>query len=251
MNDILVALAVGGRALFTRRMLGLVLWPLIGACAAWGLAAGLFWGDWVGLAQRLVESPQLAGFVGSGVLAFVGSALAWLLVLPLYLLAVLATALAVTAIFGMPAMVRDIAQRYYPQLERARGGTAAGSVGNVALTLIAYLLLMLVSLPFWFIVPFGGVALPLLINGWLNARLFRYDALAEHASPAEYRVLKRQARAGLFALGCAVAALQVLMSYTLVLLPVVLLFLPVYSGLVFVYYSLGRLQRLRAAPTSA
>lgn len=248
MKDVLAALAVAARVLLTRRMLGLVLWPLLGACVAWGLAAGWFWHDWVGLAQGMLASPVLMQFMSPGVLAFIASTLAWLLVLPLFLLAVLATGLAVTALFGMTAMVRDIAQRHYPQLARAQGGTTAGSVWNVAFSLCAYLIVMLLSVPFWFVVPFGGVVLPLIINGWLTARLFRYDALAEHASPAEYRALIRRGRGGLFALGCALAALQVLMSYTIVLLPVVLLFLPVYSGLAFVYYCLGQLQQLRNTP---
>lgn len=246
MSDIFAALAVAARSLLTRRMLGLVMWPLIGACVVWAVVAGVFWGDWVELMRHAVESPALEHVLGASVLAFLGSALAWVLVLPLFVLAVLATALVVTSILGMPAMVNAIAEHYYPQLERAKGGTAAGSVWNAMFATLVFLVLMVLSLPLWFLVPFGGFALPLVINGWFNARLFRYDALSDHASPREYRALVRSARSGLFGLGVALAALQVLMSYTVILIPFVLLFLPVYSGLAFVYYSLGQLQRLRA-----
>lgn len=246
MSAILEALVVAVRCLVTRRMMGLVIWPLIGAMVLWAIVAGVFWGDWLELMHRAVASQALEHVFNASVLAFVGTALAWVLLLPLFVLVVLATALLVTAIFGMPAMVAEIASRYYPELERAKGGTAHGSVWNATVTIVVYIVLMVLSLPLWFIVPFGGVALPLLINGWLNTRLFRYDALAEHATPSEFREVLQEWRGGLFGLGIVLAALQVFMSYTLILIPIVLFFLPVFSGLAFIYYTLGRLARLRA-----
>ncbi|HEU0196563.1 MAG TPA: EI24 domain-containing protein [Nevskiaceae bacterium] len=245
MNEVLAALAAAARSLLTRRMIGLVVWPLIGAIVLWAIVAGVFWGDWVQAMRGLLQTHLLEQVLSASVLAFLGAALAWVLVLPLFVLIVLATALLITSLFGMPAMVREIAERYYPQLERAHGGTARGSVWNAAVAILVYLVLMILSLPLWFIVPFGGVVLPLLLNAWLNARLFRYDALAEHATPNEYRELMRDSRGGLYGLGLVLAALQLLPSATLILIPFVLLFLPVYSGLAFVHYTLGRLQRLR------
>ena len=65
--------------------------------------------------------------------------------------------------------------------------------------------------------------LSLIATGWLNCRLFRYDALAEHASREEYRAIKAYADARFFTLGLIMAALQ--------WIPVVNLVAPVYAGL--------------------
>lgn len=245
MNEILTSLGVALRCLLTRRIMRVMIWPLVGAIVLWAVVAGVFWGDWVQLMQRLVESRALEHVISTSVLAFVGAALAWVLVLPLYLLFVLATALIVTAVIGMPAMVSMIAERYYPELERAKGGTVAGSLWSATSATAIFVVLLILSVPLWFLVPFGGVIFPLLINGWLNTRLFRYDALAEHATPNEYRALLRECRGELYGLGLVLAALQVLPSFTLILIPVVLFFVPVFSGLAFIHLALGRLQAMR------
>jgi hypothetical protein len=47
----------------------------------------------------------------------------------------------------------------------------------------------------------GALALPPLLSAFLNQRLFRYDALAEHASAEEYRAVVARAKGRLFVLG--------------------------------------------------
>lgn len=251
MSGILTSLGVALRCLLTRRMMGLVIWPLVGAFVAWGVIAGVFWGDWIDLMQGLVQSQWLEHVLSASVLAVLGAALAWVLVLPLYLLVVLATALIITAVIGMPAMVSIIAERYYPDLERAQGGTVAGSLWSATSATLVFVVLLVLSIPLWFVVPFGGVIFPLLINGWLNTRLFRYDALAEHATPNEYRALLRSCRGQLYGMGMVLAALQVLPSLTLILIPIVLFFVPVLSGLAFIHLALGRLQAMRQSRLEA
>jgi uncharacterized protein involved in cysteine biosynthesis len=96
--------------------------------------------------------------------------------------------------------------------------------------------LWLLTLPLWL---FGlpAAVLPILLTGWLNERLFRYDALAEHASREEYLQLVRRQRWPLLGLGMVAAVLQTV--------PVINLFAPVYSGLIFVHFGLAGLRRLR------
>lgn len=240
------ALLAGARCLFARRILRLIFWPVFGAIVAWVVIAGLFWHAWVGLVQHAVDLPWLASLLGHTAVTALGGALAWLVAVPLVVFAVLATALVVVATIGMPAMVEEIAHRYYPTLARSHGGTLRGSTANALAAAALYALLMLLSVPLWFLVPAGGVLLPLLLNGWLNVRLFRYDALSAHASREEYAAVLRRCLGRAFALGVALAGLQLLLSSTLVLIPAVLFLLPVYSGLAFVYLLLGELARLRA-----
>jgi uncharacterized protein involved in cysteine biosynthesis len=83
--------------------------------------------------------------------------------------------------------------------------------------------------------------LPPLLSAYLSQRLLRYDALAEHASPEEYRAVISAARARLFFLGLALALL--------LYVPVVNLIAPVLSALAFTHFCLDELARLRQKST--
>jgi uncharacterized protein involved in cysteine biosynthesis len=109
-------------------------------------------------------------------------------------------------------------------------------VANALVTLAWGLPLWLVVLPLWF-VPFLGIALSLLLSAWINQRLFRYDALADHASAAERRRVIADARWRLFGLG--------LLLSPLALVPFANLVAPIYAGLAFTVLCLAELQALR------
>jgi len=81
--------------------------------------------------------------------------------------------------------------------------------------------------------------LPLLLSAHFNQRMFRYDALAEHASADEFARVLRAARGDLYLLG-------ILLSL-LLYVPLANLLVPVLSGLAFTHCCLARLERLRAA----
>lgn len=247
MNQILVALAAAARSFFSGRMMGLVLWPLLGATAFWCVVAWLGWGHWEAMFQSFFTHLSTYHWIGVHTLNWLSGALASIMLTLGSVILILVTALLITSIMAMPTMVDEIARRNYPALERKHGGTNTGSVVNAVWVVLVYLPLLLLSVPLWFLIPFGGVAIPLLLNGWLNARLFRYDALAEHASREEYRQLIRHDGRGLLLMGIALAAIQLIPSVTVLLIPLVILFMPVYTGLAFVHYALARLQALRVS----
>ena len=232
------ALAKATRDFFTARMLGLVLWPLLGSVLLWSLLGYFFWHNLVGGLQNLASVPALKNLLGDSVLHVVSEfsvAIALLLIVPPM---VQATALLITATVAMPLMVEFVAQRDYPQLERRKGGSVAGSVWNALAATLVYLLLWLVTLPLWlFGIP--AIVLPVLLNGWLNDRLFRYDALAEHASRDEYALLRSRAGSRFYLLGCVASLIQ--------LVPLLNLIAPVYSGLCFIHFGCAALLRLRSA----
>jgi uncharacterized protein involved in cysteine biosynthesis len=130
-----------------------------------------------------------------------------------------------------------VAERGYPRLERRRGGTAAGSVWNAVTSITLFAFLWLLSLPLW-LTGIGALLLPALISALFNQRMFRYDALAEHASAVEYRAVLRASGGRLYALGLALAALYYV--------PFVNLLAPILSGLAFTHLCLAELTRLRA-----
>jgi len=86
-------------------------------------------------------------------------------------------------------------------------------------------------------------AIPVVIFGWVNQRVLRYDALAEHASAEEMTRIFREQRWTMYLLGVVLA----LVAY----IPFVGLFAPVVFGLAFIHYLLEALQRSRGAPIDA
>ena len=81
----------------------------------------------------------------------------------------------------------------------------------------------------------AGIAI--LLNAWLNQRLFLYDALAEHASKAELATLRAQGGWPLYGLAAFLGLLH--------WVPVIYFFAPVYMGLAFTHYGLEQLARSR------
>jgi hypothetical protein len=236
------ALFYGLANLLHPRMLWLMLWPMLVALAVWG-ALALAFGSRLAAAlsalfQRWLEPA--AGFVRldfGDVTVIAAYVVLFLLIVPLVYL----TALFILGIFGMPKMVDYVAQRSFPALERKRGGSVAGSVWNAAAALGAMAALFLVSLPLWLLPPLWPL-IPLAIFAWVNQRLLRYDAAAEHADREEMSRLFRERRGALLLLGLLLA----LLAYV----PFVGFIGPVVFGLAFIRYLLGELQQIRggAAP---
>ena len=91
----------------------------------------------------------------------------------------------------------------------------------------------------WLLPPLWPL-IPVVIMGWLNQRVLRYDALAEHASAEEMQQLFAARRGTLFVMGAILA----LLAYV----PFVGFVAPVLFGLAFIHLLLGELQALRDAP---
>jgi len=228
------ALFYGLANLFHPSMLWLMLWPMLVSLAIWGTAALVLWtrlalwlaelfNQWA-LGIVRVELGQLSLFLANVALL--------LLFVPLVYL----TALFILGAFGMQKMVDHVAARSFPQLERRRGGSSVGSVWNALVAFFGMLLLFAASLPLW-LIPVLWPVIALAILTWVNQRLLRYDALAEHADAAEMARVFKERRGALLLLGFLLA----LAAY----IPFVGFVAPVVFGLAFIRYLLGALQALR------
>lgn len=242
MSEITKALIKAFASLLHPRMLLLMLWPVAIALVLWLGLAFAFWSQaaaWLQL--QFQQSDLIAWAITVWPLTYLATHLAWILLALLFVPLVLVTAVLIIGVFSMPAMVTHVAQRAYPRLERRQGGTFAGSVWNSTAAVLWLVLLVLLSLPLWFI-PLLWPVLPIVLFGYLNQRVFRYDALAEHASAGEMDTLIRRHRRELFLLGAALALAG--------LIPLLGFFIPVYGGLAFIHYCLARLTQLREEPVA-
>ena len=237
MQDIVDALGRGFKSLLTPKMLALTLWPMLLALLFWGGLAWFFWDQWAaGLTaiaiQNGIEDRLLQwGFV------WLAHWLVVALLMSLLLPAVYVSSLVFTAVFAMPVMLKFVVARDYADLEMKHGGTLLGSVWNSLIVLVIYLLLWIITLPFW-LVPFGAIVMPILLSAYLNQRLFSYDALMDHASRDEFRQIQERSRGGLFGLGAILGFAHYI--------PILNFFTPIYIGLAYIHFCLGQLQRLRA-----
>lgn len=219
------------------RMLWMMLWPVLVSAVLWTGLLIVLWAPLVAKVAALFQaalsqSEFLARFDLSDAVGLGARIALVILLVPL----IQFTALLIIGVFGMTAMVDHVARRAFPDLQRRSGGTQAGSLANGIVAVAGLVGLGLLSLPLWLLPPLWPV-IPVAIFGWMNQRVLRYDALAEHASAEEMQWLFRARRGGLLVLG----ALLALAAYV----PVAGLFAPVVFGLAFIHYLLGALEGAR------
>lgn len=254
------------------RMLLLTIAPFLLSISIWGLVLYFTLQPMIDWLQAYFAGYDLfrevsgwlnafdAGFASYVVVPLVAM---WVL-LPLMIL----TALLFIALFAMPAIVRHVASRHYPQLEQRQGGSIWGSMWMSFYTFILFVVLWIVSLPLLFLPPLG-VIVQAVLWGWLTYKVLAYDALSEHADREELRELQRRQRWPLLLIGTVTGALGAApmllwlggimgAALSLVLFPLfaavsiwlyVLVF--VFTGLWFTHFCLAALAEMRVGSASA
>ena len=240
----------------------LSLLPLAVSVAA---VLGLGWFYWEGAVAGVRATLEQWSLVLSflhwldsvGASAF-GAVLAPLIVVALAVPVIVVASLLLVAWLMTPSLVGLVAARRFQTLERKHGGGwFSGALWSFGYMLVALLLLVL-SLPLWFIPPLVLV-LPPLIWGWLTYKVMSFDVLAEHASADERRQLMREQHWPLLAigvitgyLGAAPSLLWAVSAATLVFAPVLVVvsvwlytLVFAFAALWFAHFALAALQRLR------
>jgi hypothetical protein len=188
-----------------------------------------------GLIAGFIDLPPMSWLTGWGavwlakLLAVLGG---WLLVLA----AAYVTAMLLAAIFVLPLLLNHVAAADYPELARMGKDSVTASTWNSISAALLFIAGWLVTLPLW-LVPGLGLVLPLFWMAWLNRRTFAYDALAVHATDAEWRELRRRHGAPLLMLGITLA----LVAH----IPVIGLLAPTLAALAFIHYALEALRKMR------
>lgn len=250
------------------RVIGLSLLPLlIAGLLCWGFMY-FFWEATTTAVRTGIENWALAEsllkwFDAMGLEQF-RSAISLMIVLAVTLPVVMAVSVLLVALLMTPAIVKLIAARRFPLLERRGGGSMLqGLAQSLGATVVA-LALLLMSMPFWLVPPLVLV-LPPLIWGWLTYKVFGFDVLAEHASAPERRRLMREHRMPMLAIGVisgylgaaptlifSMSVMAVVLAPFLILVSVWLYMLVfAFSTAWFAHYALASLQELRGRQADA
>ncbi|MGQ0578890.1 MAG: EI24 domain-containing protein [Betaproteobacteria bacterium] len=237
MEAVFRALGRATRSIVHPVILLILLIPMGIAAAVWLGVAWAYWDTWTSALQALVVDHTAYSWTARWDFTKVAGVLAVIVIVVLLTPAIIITALLIAAVFAMPVLVGHIGRRNYPQLERRRGGTALGSAWNAFVAIGLFIVLWVVTIPLWLLGPIAAL-LPLLLSAYLNQRLFRYDALSEHADPAEMQRIFAQVRGKLFLLGLITGVLYFIPPFNLIG--------PVFAALAFVHLCLDELALLRA-----
>jgi len=250
------------------RVIGLALLPLVLTGVLMLGLSYLYWEAAVAAVRAALEDWSLvnallqwmSSVLGPGFRTVVGPLIVVALAIPV----VVSTTLVLVAVCVGPAAVEMVARRRFPALERRHGGAWWKSLAWSLLCSAAALLVVVATLPLWFIPPLALV-LPPLIWGWLAARVMGFDALAEHATADERRALLRAHRWPLLVAGIVTGLLcglpsaiwtmsvGLLIAAPFVMIAAVWLYTLVFtfSALWFTHYALSALATLRAAEAAA
>ena len=235
MAQVFEALSRAFRDLFQFQVLWIVVWPILAASLLWLILGVAFWSTfsgWIASALTAIGIQTWLEGVEPRWIAYGIQAVAHLI---LFVPLVFVTALVITALFAMTALIRLVAGRDYPQLERENGGGFMGSLLNALIALGIFVAIWVITLPLW--LAGAGVIIPFIASAYLNQRLFRYDALAEHASRDEMQAIISAERPSLWGLGLLTGLVQ--------FIPFLNLFAPVLAALAFIHFGLARLTNLR------
>ncbi|MEO7558982.1 MAG: EI24 domain-containing protein [Nitrosospira sp.] len=240
MIPVLDALSRAFRDLFRFQVLWIVIWPILVAALLWLILGVVFWSTFSGWIASGLTAIGIQTWLEGVEPRWIAYGIQGVAHLILFVPLVFITALVITALFAMPALVHLVADRDYPQLERENSGGIAGSLLNALLAIGIFIAIWLVTIPLWLVG--AGVIVPFLAAAYLNQRLFRYDALVEHARPEEMRAIFLTCRSSLWGLGLVTGLVQ--------FIPFFNLFAPVLAALAFIHFGLARLADLRHRPGS-
>lgn len=264
-RPVLTAYTRALRSQFSPRMLLLSAIPFVLSLLLWGVL--LFFGLqplWDAIGGLFASSGayqssggMLATFGFGALKAIIVPLLAILLLLPLMIV----TSLVFMGVIAMPVIVKHVAERQFPTLEKKGNG---GIIGSLKINISSFLLfipLWLMTLPLYVFPPLA-VAVQVVLWGWLTARVMSYDALADHATTDEYATIMRTQRRhltligmgsgaagalpGIVWIGGAVVAI-VLFPFLAIVSVWIYLLIFIFTGLWFQYFCLQALHDLRAA----
>lgn len=234
MPEVLRACILASRDLLRPGMLRQALWPPLASLIVWALVARAVWAP---ARERLQAALPDWSWLTTGWLA---DWLANIVLLMAFAPLAYFTTLVLLAAFALPRMMNIVADSDYPDLLRQGRGALWGSIANTLIAGLIFVVGWLLTLPF-ILIPGVLLVMPFLWLAWINQRTFRFDALAEHATPAERAAVVREGRGPLYLAG----GLSALAAH----IPILNFLAPAWTALLFVHVCLMRLRLQRQEGT--
>ncbi|MCL2830031.1 MAG: EI24 domain-containing protein [Betaproteobacteria bacterium] len=187
------------------------------------------------LAGCLIDMPPFS-WASTFVAVWFGKFLALIGGWALIFAAAYLTALILTAVFLLPALLRRIAADSYADLALMGKDSFTAGAMNSLIAILGFAAGWILTLPLWF-VPGLGLLLPFFWLAWLNRRTFSYDVLCLHASEEEWQMLRKRHARSLFLIGLSFAVLAHI--------PILGILAPTLAMLTYIHFGLEALRQLR------
>lgn len=236
MSFVFKAITYALRDLVRFKIAWIIVWPIFVAMFFWFAVGYIFWDNISELTYLVFDEIGIGEWLKNIESVWIANGINGLLHAIVFIPLVIITTLIITAIFVMPALIKLVANRYYPELKRQHGGTVSGSIINAVLASGIFILIWVITLPLWTVG--AGIIIPFIAAAFMNQQLFRYDALSEHASKQEIKMICASNRYSLWGLGLLTGLIQ--------FVPLLNLLAPIFTALAFIHFGLAHLKILRA-----
>ena len=237
MSLVFKAIVSAFRDLLRFKIAWIMVWPILIATLLW-LAVGYIFQDiFSELTYQVFDVIGIGEWLKSIESDWIAATIQGLFHIFLFVPLVIITTLIITTIFVTPALIKLVADRNYPELKRANGGSVSGSIINAVLASGIFILIWIITLPLWTVGV--GVIVPFVAAAFMNQQLFRYDALSEHATKQEIKIICASNRYSLWVLGLLTGFMQ--------FVPLLNLLAPIFTALAFIHFGLEHLKLLRVA----
>ena len=236
MSVIFKATASAFRDLIRFKIAWIIIWPILVSTLLWLIIGFIFQDSSAELILLVLNEIGIGEWLQNMESGWITSVIQSLIHIIVIIPLVIITTLLITTIFVMPALIKLVANRYYPELKREYGGTLSGSIINAILASGIFILIWVITVPLWAIG--AGIIIPFVAAAFMNQQLFRYDALSEHASKQEMKIICASNRYSLWGLGLLTGLFQ--------FVPILNLLAPIFTALAFIHFGLEHLRLLRA-----
>ncbi len=241
MSLVLKAMINALRDLIRFRIAWIILWPILAATFFWLIVGYIFWDNFSEIMYQVLGEIGIGEWLQNIQSKWIAVIVQSLFHIIIFVPLIIITTLVITTIFVMPALIKLVANRSYPELKRENGGDISGSIINAVLATGIFILVWVVTLPLWTVGV--GIVVPFIAAAFMNQQLFRYDALSEHANKQEIKVICDTNRFSLWGLGLLTGFVQ--------FIPLLNLLAPIFTALAFIHFGLAHLKNLRAGNKDA
>jgi uncharacterized protein involved in cysteine biosynthesis len=235
MSFIFKATANAFRDLIRFKIAWIIIWPILVSTLLWLIIGFIFQDSSSELILLVLNEIGIGEWLQNMESGWITSVIQSLIHIIVFIPLVIMTTLLITTIFVMPALIKLVANRYYPELKHEYGGTLSGSIINAILASGIFILIWVITAPLWAIG--AGIIIPFVAAAFMNQQLFRYDALSEHASKQEIKIICASNRYSLWGLGLLTGLFQ--------FVPILNLLAPIFTALAFIHFGLEHLRLLR------